>query len=138
MGKVQFFQGPLSGLFYESNDMPPDMICVVDGKVEPPLAGYSDKQINDSLSRVSEDWRESFVYLLDGAYRSNRGYPYRYFFGIYIPSFEFTGAKRGIPVGRNKCQRFLAPSPSIIDDFDDWWKWCLAKVKITPRMPAKS
>lgn len=138
MGKVQFMHGPLSGLYFNSNDVPPESIKVVDGAVIPPLDGYSEKQIVESMARVSEDWRESFEYRLDGAYRSQRAYPYRYFFGAYVPSFHYTGVKRGIPVGRNKCQRFLAPSPSIIEDFDDWWKWCLAKVKLKPRMPAKS
>ena len=130
--------GPLSGLFFESEDAPPESIRVVDSAVVPPLIGYTKKQIADSMSRVSEDWQADFEYRLDGAYRNKKGFPYRYFFGIYVPSFHYTGAKRGIPVGRTKCERFLAPQPSIINEFDDWWAWCLAKVKIGPRMPAKS
>jgi hypothetical protein len=139
MGKVMFMHGPLSGLYYESKDVPPpESIRVVGGKVEPPLNGYSDVQIAESMERVSEDWREDFEYRLDGAYRSNRGSPFRYFFGFYIPSFHYTGVKRGIPVGRNKCQKFLSSPPSMIDDFDRWWVWCLAKVKMKATMPAKS
>ena len=138
MGKSQFMHGPLSGRYYESDDVPPESIRVENGTVVPSLAGYTEKQISDSISRVSEDWQEEFEYRLDGAYRSRRGYPYRYFFGIYVPSFHYTGTKRGIPVGRNKCQRFLAPQPSIINDFDDWFAWCLAKVKLRSTMPAKS
>lgn len=137
--KPTFYHGPLSGLQYLNDELPPESIKVVNGEVHPPLTGYTPEQIASSMRRVSDDWIESFEYRLDGAYTSKRGFPFRFFKGCYVPSFQFEGKKRNtVGVSQKNCAKYMAPEPSMIHNFDRWWVWCLAKVKFQSRMPAKS
>jgi hypothetical protein len=117
--------GPLCGTEFRCEYPPPAEIRMVNGRCEPPITHITESHFQSLIGRCSKEWRDDFTYRLVWSVRAKRGFPFLYWQGIYVPSYS-KQTSMGRP-NKHSYQKVLCAEPSIVESFDRWWVWVLAK-----------